>query len=229
MPATAYSESCPALNVDVEAVSRDGWRLYPDACAPSDIRGLVLQVAHSLGALRRPYQAADAVQALTPSAQPAARCKNSLSGRYGLDAFPCHTDDAQHPTPARFVVLGCEASDASVSTRLLRWSDVSSLLSSEESWLLTQPLYLVAGARRSFLSPVRDRDWLRFDVCCMTARTFDARLIFERLSETLARQSGLNVHWRPGDLLILDNWNSLHGRSAAHASADRTLWRALVN
>jgi alpha-ketoglutarate-dependent taurine dioxygenase len=38
------------------------------------------------------------------------------------------------------------------------------------------------------------------------------------------------VHWRIGDVLIIDNWNVLHGRGLAgtQASSDRKLFRVSV-
>ena len=92
--------------------------------------------------------------------------------------------------------------------------------------------FLVRNGRRSFYSTIcsTSRPFVRFDEECMVPQDASgktsARLIAQR-----AKDVGFtSVHWRAGEVLLIDNWNVLHGRGLATpvASSDRKLFRVSV-
>lgn len=201
-----------------------GWRLERAVCEPSRVRDAVLSMARSLGEPVEAFPGAGLVQELVPREPSAARSRNSLTSRYGLGAFPLHTDGATSRVPFRHVVLGCERADVAAPTRLVRWNDLP--LSADLLELLGQPVYLVRSGRASFLTLVVDHEWVRFDGSCMAGQTISARKALRSIGQLLQDVPQHEVAWRPGDILILDNWRVLHGR--AEVQGARSLWRVMV-
>jgi alpha-ketoglutarate-dependent taurine dioxygenase len=168
--------------------------------------------------------------ALVPTKQTGANAK-SLSVMHGLGSFPMHTDGAYLPQPPRFVVLVCASpSTVAVPTTLLRFRDLHA--TEQERDLLEAVPFLVRNSRRSFYSTIcsRSRPFIRFDEGCMVPQGKEAQAS-ARLIAHRGKEVGVTaVHWRIGDVLIIDNWNVLHGRGLAgtQASPDRKLFRVSV-
>jgi alpha-ketoglutarate-dependent taurine dioxygenase len=162
-----------------------------------------------------------------PTKQAGANVK-SLSAVHGLGSFPMHTDGAHRLQPPRFVVLVCASPGTSpVPTTLLRFRDLQ--VTASERARFEAAAFLVRNGRRSFYSTIcsRSRPFIRFDAGCMVPQGAEsaatAKLIADRANEV-----GVTfVHWRAGDVLVIDNWNVLHGRGLglSEASSDRKLLR----
>jgi Taurine catabolism dioxygenase TauD, TfdA family len=210
-------------------VPRDGWFKSTVTGMGLDMHSAPETVAERLG---NPVsgRAGRKIEPLIPTKQGAANT-NSLSVVHGVGSFPIHTDGAHRIQPPRFVVLVCASPGTSpVPTTLIRFRDLK-FTASERTRLEAAP-FLVRNGRRSFYSTIcsPSRMFIRFDAGCMMPQgpqsEASARLIAHRANEigfTL-------VHWRTGDVLVIDNWTVLHGRGLgiSEASSDRKLLRVSV-
>jgi alpha-ketoglutarate-dependent taurine dioxygenase len=210
-------------------VLRDGWFKSTVTEMGHAMHSAPDTIARLLGNLVM-GRAGQKIEPLIPTEQARANVK-SLSVVYGLGSFPMHTDGAYRLQPPRFVVLVCASPGTSpVPTTLIRFRDLK-LAASERTQLEAAP-FLVRNGRRSFYSTIcsPSRMFVRYDAGCMMPQgpqsEASARLIAHRANEigfTL-------VHWRTGDVLVIDNWTVLHGRGlgSSQASSDRKLLRVSV-
>lgn len=149
------------------------------------------------------------------------RTPNSYSGIYGLGAFPLHTDLAHHRVPPRYFMLRCSVPDDSVGTTL---ADSGEIIASVGASLLS----------RAVVQPRRPRNGIR-----PLLRLFDPSLHLFRwdgefirpasdagsqavfaVSNALKRQRVTEMRLsRLGDLLVIDNWRMLHGRTPVPPSS----------
>jgi hypothetical protein len=174
-------------------------------------------------------RAGQTVEALAPLESSAAKPK-SLSIVHGLGSFPMHTDGAHYLQPPRFIVLVCASpGTAPVPTTLIRFRDLP-FMPPERDRLEASP-FLIRNGRRSFYSTIwsRSRPFVRYDAGCMVPQGRDgeavARLVVQRTKDA----SPTLVHWQTGDVIMIDNWNVLHGRGLGPlASPDRKLLRVSV-
>jgi hypothetical protein len=210
-------------------VLRDGWFKSTVTEFGYDMHSAPENIAKLLG---NPIagRAGKKIEPLIPQTPASANAK-SLSVVHGLGSFPMHTDGAHRLQPPRFVVLVCASPGvSSVPTTLVRFRELQ-VTASERARLEVTP-FLVRNGRQSFYSTIcsPSRTFIRFDAGCMIPQGSEgeasAKLITHRANEigfTL-------VHWRTGDVLVIDNWNVLHGRGlgAAEASDDRKLLRVSV-
>jgi hypothetical protein len=217
-------------NVLAAHVLQDGWFKSTQAeIGHDDPRAAAESIAKLFGDPLR-GRAGKEIEPLVPTEQAGANAK-SLSVVHGLGLFPMHTDGAHRLQPPRFVVLVCVSPGiAPVPTTLLRVHDLQ-LTAAERARFEAAP-FLVRNGRRSFYSTIFSpcRPFIRFDEGCMVPQgagsEASAKLIADRAIEV-----GLtSVHWRTGDVVVLDNWNVLHGRGLglAEASPDRKLLRVSV-
>ncbi|WP_338834581.1 TauD/TfdA family dioxygenase [Bradyrhizobium septentrionale] len=170
------------------------------------------------------------IEPLAPTKQVSANAK-SLSVVHGLGSFPIHTDGAHRLQPPRFVVLVCTSPGTSpVPTTLIRFRDLQ-ISESERERLEVAP-FLVRNGRRSFYSTIcsPSRTFIRFDAGCMMPQGAESEASASLIAHRADEIGFTLVHWRTGDVLVLDNWNVLHGRGlgAAEASNDRKLLRVSV-
>jgi alpha-ketoglutarate-dependent taurine dioxygenase len=210
-------------------VLRDGWFKSTVTEMGHDMHSAPETIAKLLG---NPVtgRSRQEIEPLTPTKRPSANSK-SLSVVHGLGSFPMHTDGAHRLQPPRFVVLVCASPGTSpVPTTLIRFRDLK-ISASERARLDASP-FLVRNGRRSFYSTIcsPSRMFIRFDAGCMvpqgTESEAGAKLIAHRANEI-----GFTLmHWRTGDVLVMDNWTVLHGRGLglSEASSDRKLLRLCV-
>ena len=70
---------------------------------------------------------------------------------------------------------------------------------------------------------------MRIDLGCMRAVTSAGRNVLGMLKEILESVAPARIRWRKGRLLLLDNWQVLHGRDSTEVpDAARTLGRTLI-
>ncbi len=209
-------------------VRSDGWATTHIAVHRSDM-GAALDDITSLFGECIPHSTRGVTEILSP--KQSNQCNpSSLSGKYGLSAFPLHTDTAHWVTPCRYIVLAClEPGESGTDTVLLDMA--SAVLTAEEIALATFAPFVVKNGPRSFYSTIlsSSREFIRLDRGCMeptNAGGNKALALFdrERWNSQLVR-----ISWRMGDVLILNNWRVLHGRDSIESTADRrTLMRKQI-
>ncbi|GHE72055.1 hypothetical protein GCM10019059_34620 [Camelimonas fluminis] len=154
----------------------------------------------------------------------------SLSARYGLDALPFHIELSHRTRPCRYVLLACiDPGSPAAATMLLDWQTLG--FSPEELDLLEGTPVLVRSGRRSFYSTILAPGgaFLRYDPGCLEAVDQRGRRVLAVIEDRIACASFVSHHWRQGDILIIDNWRVLHGRSPSDRGSGRRLARVLVD
>lgn len=154
----------------------------------------------------------------------------SLSAAHGTGAFPLHTDGAHLPDPPRFILLAClDPGISPAPTTLLRFAEIG--LDDSERNECEHATFLFRNGRRSFYSCISDRarPFVRFDSGCMVPTDAASEATFNSISNRIGSLSPYRFEWRCGDILLIDNWQTLHGRGAATDSGpDRHLLRVSV-
>ncbi|MBS2033073.1 MAG: TauD/TfdA family dioxygenase [Deltaproteobacteria bacterium] len=149
---------------------------------------------------------------------------NQYSGMFGFDPFPLHTDLAHWAIPPRYLALRCRIGARDVSSELLPVEALQQVLNhgtlaravarprkappGAPSCLL--PLTFGSGAQRGF----------RWDSVFLRPVNASCRAVAAALEDPkLVSQHGTHVRLKlPGDLLVVDNWRALHGRSSVPAT-----------
>jgi Taurine catabolism dioxygenase TauD, TfdA family len=210
-------------------VLQDGWVKTTVAQLGCDLDIAAEAIARLLG---HPVggRAGQTIEALAPQEQASAKAR-SLSVTHGLGSFPMHTDGAHRLQPPRFVVLVCASPGTSpVPTTLARCRDLR-ISASERARLEAAP-FLIRNGRRSFYSTIcsRSRPFIRYDAGCMVPQGKDSDAVFNPIAKRAMDARPAHVSWRTGDVLVIDNWDVLHGRGlgSAEASPDRKLLRMSV-
>lgn len=139
---------------------------------------------------------------------------NTYGGNYGCGELPLHTDLAHWYRPPRYVLLRCIVGTASVSTRLLNHRKLERRISP-------------ATMRRALFSPRRRLDGKIYLLRMLTEELFRWDQLFLKAQNAAAREVNQLMHELASDLpvsdvlllsaghtLLIDNWQSLHGRSA---------------
>lgn len=139
-----------------------------------------------------------------------------------------HIDTAHHLWPARYLLLGCaNPGQSGAQTRL---APIRALrFSPGELALLTSAAVLVRSGRRSFYSTILDkgRPFFRYDPGCMEPLDVRGEEALQIVSDAIKRIEVINHDWRRGEILLIDNWSMLHGRTATAADS-RLLFRVSV-
>jgi alpha-ketoglutarate-dependent taurine dioxygenase len=176
---------------------------------PRDAPGELIE---NLGRLGQP-------QLLHPTDRDGTR-RWSLSGTFGRDAFPWHTDGAVSSSPPRWIVLRPVRLSEPTVTELLS-------LSAELCERLERTVLLAkdrAGRARYLpaLTLTKDGYRLRWDPrTCQSRSTAVARDIAAAMPTSV-------VSWKPDVTLVIDNYKLLHRRPAVSAAAQRVLERTYV-
>lgn len=167
------------------------------------------------------------VQSLAPTAASEARAA-SMSAKYGMGQQPWHIDLAHWPVPARYILLGCESPGGSSTATELTHCSALFRASVDLDTARTQP-YLVRNGRESFYSTLLDkrRPFARIDPGCMNPCSDAARMLQTRI-QSFRPESTVEIRWKPGAILIVDNWKVAHRRLDATHASDRRLLRVSV-
>lgn len=161
------------------------------------------------------------VSRLRPTTQAEAK-PHSLSAQVGLGMQPLHTDGAHQEAPADFLVFVSERPSSTPT-----W--LRHIGGQDAPWNeLRGGMFLVGVGPSAFFAPALvgfgPTRRLRFDPGCMRACDTRARDAATFLSDaTLATR----FDWEtPGQVLVVDNSRTLHGRGEVHdADLDRELVR----
>ena len=141
--------------------------------------------------------------------------KKTLSGIYGRDAFPYHTDYAFKPTPPKFIVLANESSQC-----FERPTFVSSLsgLPPDMAILLKDSLWILKNRLGTFIvssyQTAGDQLLLRWDLDFLMPYNDAARRSAESIPPYLAAKKKA-VSWNRHSAVMIDNWICAHARAAA--------------
>jgi hypothetical protein len=151
---------------------------------------------------------------------------SSLSARYGLEAFPLHTDGAHLRNPPTIVLL--QARSPTFGATLVHRMN-SGRLSSAQLSSFRHGVFVVGAGNVAFYCHAMSSDHhIRFDPGCMTALDPDARYVQQRLREE-ARDAE-RYRWRNlGLTLVLDNTTSLHGREQVSNDSGRKIRRLMLH
>lgn len=156
---------------------------------------------------------------------------NTLSSRYGIAAFPYHTETAFLREPVKYLILYCENPGAGKRpTNLLDFftipfSKIEKKVFSSEVWKTTQIL-------RPFLTTIITENsktrFVRFDMDCMLPVTTGEGQVI--LNHYIKEAVPISINWEAKDLLIVDNFRILHGRGNSNKpDPDRILKRVIVS
>jgi alpha-ketoglutarate-dependent taurine dioxygenase len=141
--------------------------------------------------------------------------ENTYSGAYGLGTFPLHTDLAHWYSPPRYLLLRCVVGFEAVPTVLVDGKAAVARANAELlARALMQPRRPLNG-KRSLLflydAAMRLLRWdERYIVPASAAGAAGAKSFREALDRTTPNTLPL---YRQGDMLVIDNWRMLHGRS----------------
>lgn len=189
----------------------------------------LLEIAGHLGRVLADPRTGAAVRDLRPQRRDRAN-PNTLSSRYGDGAFPFHTEAAYLAVPPRFLILYCQ--DPGRGRRPTQLIDGSWLI--ERLTLADRPgSWVVRAGRPAFLAHVVERIGtrivLRYDAECMFPSGRTSYQEQREIDQFLNTAAPTPIHWRPGDLLVIDNARFLHGRGSSTADDhDRLLKRAMI-
>ncbi|MFG1858529.1 hypothetical protein ACGFJT_42325 [Actinomadura geliboluensis] len=149
----------------------------------------------------------------------------SLSGVYGQDAFPWHTDGAVSTRPPRWLVLRAVRADHAPPTELLAPDPV-----------------LLAELRRTVLKVTDRRGRVRhlpaanhevgLDASRHWRLRWDPRTCIPRAGITIEQVAAYDptaaVHWREGRIAVVDNHRLMHRRPSVTLKDGRILERTYV-
>lgn len=210
-------------------LSERGWSLHgSEASHPDDIVHALVKLGERLGT-RVAGRAGSLEEVIRPLPTEHAHPR-SASARFGLSALPFHTELSHRPKPCRYVLLGCiDPGSPAAATMLIDWRTLR--FSQEELALLEEAPVLVRSGRRSFYSTILAAGgaFLRYDPCCLEAMDDRGRRAMQLIHDRVAASPFEAHHWRQGDILIIDNWRVLHGRSPSDPGSGRRLARILID
>jgi len=217
------------LNRVLHKLDSDGWcvTVVGDVQTVSALTEHVRVVGRNLGELV-PGRFRQLVEHVIPQAEEVAYA-GSLSSVYGLNAIPLHTDTAHWPTPCRYLVIACAETGPMPAPTVLLDSRCVALSDYEMTACQCAP-FLIRNGRRSFYGAIKEsgREFIRFDQGCMSPLSLQGQAAMLAFSAE-HHEYALHSHdWKPGEILIIDNWRVLHGRGGERTSPGRILLRAMV-
>lgn len=214
--------------MDRQELLQNGWIEF--MC---DLSTDSLSIARQFGEPLPSRRGGSLVDPLVPMKQEDAHPR-SISAIYGTGEFPFHTDGAYMRVPPRFMLLRFIEGKSNRTTLLL---DACALpFSAEERREMFRDVWVVNGGRGRFLTTVFNNSLVsgstivRYDRGCMRP----AHPAFNRAADILDLRSQENkpvqINWKLGRTLVLDNWRMLHARgsSSLEAAERRVLERVLV-
>ena len=209
--------------IDTGELKRNGWVQIEGVDSKEDL----LSIASYLGIIK-PHPNGESVFCLKPSDGKAA-VKGTFSNVFGCSEFPLHTDTAFWTIPARYLVLGMiEQSDC--DTHIISTSDIFSKLGDEVSKLARTSIYMIDTIEEKKYSSLyfkyQSQTGFKFDANCMKPINRDAKLFHSKIMECFTDLKTTPIIWSGNKAVVLDNWNTLHGRRAvSDTENNRKLFR----
>lgn len=151
---------------------------------------------------------------------PAEARPHSLSGRFGIGAFPHHTDFAFRAIPPRLLVLHNESDHAFQRATLVSAID---LLPPRLVRMLDRSSWYLSSRGRTFhvsaRVPIGVGSAIRWDPLCLLAANAAAHECCEIIPCELS-QLQVRHRWSAGSALIIDNWRCTHAREDIGGGGD---------
>jgi len=213
------------VSVNFDQLERAGYSFTEGVVA-----GDLINIAQLLGPIRVDRRSPEPVRDIRP--QPAHSAKqNTLSSRYGIDAFPFHTDAAHWDQPARYLAMYCVDPGEGRRPTLLQdsraWQldDVEMELACRALWATghVRPRICMLAER------IADRLAIRYDKDCMRPMTAEARELAALIESRIDKTEQEQIDWEPCSLLVIDNQRLVHARGrSGPIDTKRTLKRILI-
>ena len=169
------------------------------------------RIAHLLGGpISLDRRRSTELQRLTVRPREQAR-PNSLSSRFGTGPFPLHTDGASWATPPRYLILGAAtATYTSAATVICQVP----ILTRDAADRVCDGVFVIRHGANSFFGSISrtGRRYTRYDPACMRPIDEMSHSALALFSSLVAAQPRHLIKWRTGDVLVIDNWRTLHGR-----------------
>ena len=213
-----------------EELENFGW--WKNNCRDCDLDTYLLDIANSLGTPVGMRRQKHIIEILKPTSSNLAH-PNSLSRRYALSGFPFHCDTAHWPTPCRFIIIGCkEKGTCERTTDLVDWKLLA--LEDAEINLLKYATFLIKNGRNSFYSSIIHEKGLyaRYDQGCMFPAGRESNIAVRLFDSLLDKAEKSEILWKNNDVIVIDNWRTLHGRGRSSQPSrlisNRELHRILI-
>lgn len=156
---------------------------------------------------------------------PSEKCNsspNTYSGNFGLGEFPFHTDLAHWGNPPRYIVLRCLCGVKGVFTSVINQEQILKLVSYEDLQRVFVTSRRPINRRHrifSLMDKIDENIILRWDSLFLKPISKSSEMIFSQFSGQLKEVDSIKFELKnKGDLLIIDNWRTLHKRSAIKSS-----------
>ncbi len=213
----------------LNTIRSNGWVLVECEETPAGLLDLACSFGEPVAAPGRPI-----VQVLRPNFECTAR-PNTTSAIHGLRAFPPHTDFAHWPVPPRLLFFRSIGRPSKTPTLLLSFSKVRFDERFGGDW--RRAVWQVRRIRRNFLCSAAFEtargEGYRWDSDVMIPYGELAERVapeFSRALEVALHRDSEAIHWKTRSAaLIVDNWRTLHARTAvASVDNDRALERIAI-
>ena len=215
------------MRMELDGLSEDGFAVL----RTTDSRDL-LKLAEKIGVLRRRSSGRSFIDELKP--QPADHARtSSMTSRFGIRAFPFHTDGAFLRVPPRFTLLRCESD--SVGQRPTFVLDSKKFLAPTLCERLVRHIWQVSVRPSFYCSLLQQREdgfCLRWDPNIIKAAHKAAQATTVEFTNAIESAASTAIIWQPSVTLVLDNWRVLHARAdRPHGieHEDRLLQRVYVD
>lgn len=152
----------------------------------------------------------------------------SKSAIRGLEEFSLHTDGASDFVPPHYLLLRSLSGASRSTTDLLPLSKVR--IGSRTRSDLSAGLWIAGGTRRAHICAVFEQERYRWDEDCMRPMDRMARRAHDEFRTLLEKAPQTSHEWSNcSTVLIIDNWQTLHGRSPVCRTELRELERLYVD
>jgi hypothetical protein len=193
------------------AVAKQGYWFGSVGCLASSE---LLELATKLGKPVADARDRCLVKPVSPASNFAAP-PNTLSSRYGLGAFPFHTDGAHWLIPPDLLLMYCVAEGSGARATLLHDTTAWELDAGERRVLRNEPWCVTQVAKPFLCSHLGPTERFRVNYDCMrpcSASSHAGAIIAGRLAGGPTR----SIPWSAGKMLLIDNARMLHARGQAN-------------
>jgi hypothetical protein len=116
------------------------------------------------------------------------------------------------------MILGAAEVEAGAARTVL---GVPTALTSGKWSTVRDGVFLVSNGSHSFYSSILSpgRPFIRFDMACMRPTDAQACEAERAFSDYLNQTERVEIAWESGDIVVIDNWRVLHGRTEPECEA----------
>jgi hypothetical protein len=191
--------------------------------------GKVVDVSDYLG-----YEKIPNAQKIRPKKQ-STSLNNQYSGKFGLNAFPFHTDLAHWSKPPNFLILRCIRGFGEVSTKILPIKYIHNQLEAAGLRRAVAKPRINGNNQTSCLLPLQftmnNKKCIRWDSLFLEPVNKNVKRIHDIMLKDETWDMAIEIKLiNPGDTLILNNHSNFHARSSVPEGCyDRELERVYFN